>query len=76
MLAKELEVDTAILSQILTFGDHPDWVVGRDDDDFVCSNRMLSKIKADTAIHLREAIEEATTLNVKVVFHDNGDSYF
>jgi hypothetical protein len=33
---------------------------------------MLSKIKADTAIHLREAIEEATTLNVMVVFHVRG----
>jgi MoaA/NifB/PqqE/SkfB family radical SAM enzyme len=74
-LAKQLEVDAAIFSQIFTFGDRPDWIVQRDGGDFVYSSQMLSKIKPDVASCLREAIEEAAMLNVKVVFHDNVDSY-
>ena len=74
-LAKELGVDSAIFSQIFTFGDAPDWVVPREVGPFVYSDQMLEKAKEAVAMYLGEALREGELLGVKVVFHDNVESY-
>jgi MoaA/NifB/PqqE/SkfB family radical SAM enzyme len=74
-LARLLDVDTAIFSQIFPFGDRPDWIVPRDGGDFVYADQMLEPIRKVVTRHLNQAIAEAEKSAVKVVFHDNVDSY-
>ena len=74
-LANELEVDTAIFSQIFVFGDRPDWVVRREGRSFVYSSQMLSRIPSEVNRHLQSAVREAMLLNVKVTMHDNVEAY-
>jgi radical SAM protein with 4Fe4S-binding SPASM domain len=74
-LARDLEVDTAIFSQLFIFGDRPDWVIRRPGGDFVYSQQLLSRIPSEANHHLKSAVREAALLRVAVTMHDNVEAY-
>jgi hypothetical protein len=74
-LAKDLEVDTAIFSQLFIFGDRPDWVIRRPKGDFVYAHQLLSRIPSEANHHLKSAVRAAARLQVPVTMHDNVEAY-
>jgi len=74
-LGRELGVDVVVFTQLMTFGDRPDWRVRRRDWTFVYSEQMPRRYPEEMRQCIGEIRQAAALLDVAVELRENVSAY-